>query len=323
MIEFGYTLQKAREDKGLTIQQIAERTHMLPQQVEDLEHENFSRIAAPIYGRGFVKLYCDAVGLEPKPLVDEFMEIYNGNRQPAIRTRPRSPQPIAEPPPPPADPVASEPERAADVVEEGEIEDQLHPEATLVPPVAHDAQVSIPVPSAEDTQEATIAAPAAAETSNVASAPGIVSAAPQERESFDAFKFEPPPPRFAQPQKPLPAGYSNLAGDASYTPAPSASRYASPVPAEPGRPAFGGFSIPPQVWRILLLAIVAVAILWGVFKISAAIYRVATTAPAAEEQTPVNVGDDLPGNPAAASIPQPPAGKTSRTPIPVPPLYID
>ena len=309
MIEFGYTLQKAREDKGLTIQQIAERTHMLPQQVEDLEHENFSRIAAPIYGRGFVKLYCDAVGLEPKPLVDEFMEIYNGNRQPAIRTRARTPQqPLAEPPPPPpaAAPVASEPERAADVVEEGEIEDQPPPEAAS----------SLP--------------PEDATTFNAPSTPGIVSAAPQDSESFDAFKFEPPPPRFAQPQKPLPAGYSNLAGDASYTPAPSASRYASPAPAEPSRPAFGGFSIPPQVWRILLLAIVAVAILWGVFKISAAIYRVATTAPAAEEQTPVSVGDDLPGNPAApgaipaaASIPQPPAGKTGRTPIPVPPLYID
>ena len=85
MTDFGETLRKAREAKGLSIAQISEATNMLPQQIEDLENENFSRIAAPIYGRGFVKLYCNTVGLDPKPLVQEFMDIYNGNKQPTIK----------------------------------------------------------------------------------------------------------------------------------------------------------------------------------------------------------------------------------------------
>ena len=80
MIEFGKTLRTARESKGLTTGQIAEKTHMMVQMVEGLEKEDFSKIVAPIYGRGFVKLYCEAVGLEPKPLVDAFMEIYSGSR---------------------------------------------------------------------------------------------------------------------------------------------------------------------------------------------------------------------------------------------------
>ena len=54
MIEFGKTLRAAREAKGLTTGQIAERTHMMVQTVEGLENENFSKIVAPIYGRGFV-----------------------------------------------------------------------------------------------------------------------------------------------------------------------------------------------------------------------------------------------------------------------------
>ena len=87
MIEFGNTLKAAREAKGLTTSQIAESTHMMSRMVEDLENENFTRIAAPIYGRGFVKLYCEAVGLEPKPFIDEFMEIVNGNRAPRIKER--------------------------------------------------------------------------------------------------------------------------------------------------------------------------------------------------------------------------------------------
>ena len=106
-MEFGKSLREAREAKGYTVTQIAETTHIMPSVVEGLEKEDFSRIAAPIYGRGFVKLYCEAVGLEAKPFVDEFMEIMNGNRDIPIRERPvTAPPPVqdvppADPPPPP------------------------------------------------------------------------------------------------------------------------------------------------------------------------------------------------------------------------------
>jgi hypothetical protein len=115
MIEFGKTLRTARESKGLTTGQVAEKTHMMIQMVEGLENEDFSRIVAPIYGRGFVKLYCEVVGLEPKPLVDAFMEIYSGSRgasaaKPAPATPPpASPKPVAtEPTPLSASPTAPE-----------------------------------------------------------------------------------------------------------------------------------------------------------------------------------------------------------------------
>lgn len=104
-MEFGKSLREAREAKGYTTAQIAETTHMLVSIVEGLEKEDFSRIAAPIYGRGFVKLYCEAVGLEAKPFVEEFMEIMNGNRGVTIKERPiEMPAPVqdAVPPPPPA-----------------------------------------------------------------------------------------------------------------------------------------------------------------------------------------------------------------------------
>ena len=117
MIEFGKTLRAARESKGLTPGQIAEKTHMMVQMVEGLEKDDFSKIVAPIYGRGFVKLYCEAVGLEPKPLVDAFMDIYSGNRgasaaKPEPAAPPQQPptKPAApEPPPAPTRPIATEP----------------------------------------------------------------------------------------------------------------------------------------------------------------------------------------------------------------------
>ena len=114
MMEFGKSLRNAREAKGYTIAQIAETTHMLSSIVEGLENEDFSRIAAPIYGRSFVRLYCEAVGLEPKPFVDEFMEILSGNRTPAIKERPSaieapSSEEAASAVPPIRDPLATRP----------------------------------------------------------------------------------------------------------------------------------------------------------------------------------------------------------------------
>lgn len=108
MIEFGKTLRTARESKGLTTGQIAERTHMMVQMVEGLENENFSKIVAPIYGRGFVKLYCEAVGLEPKPLVEAFMELYTG-RHMTSGEQPPALEPVKTDSSRPARPSAAEP----------------------------------------------------------------------------------------------------------------------------------------------------------------------------------------------------------------------
>ena len=88
MMEFGKSLKQAREAKGLSVAQMVEETHLAPTTITELENEDFSHIAAPIYGRGFVKLYCEAVGLDPKPFVSEFMEIFSGNHDSAIRERP-------------------------------------------------------------------------------------------------------------------------------------------------------------------------------------------------------------------------------------------
>ena len=123
MIEFGKTLRTAREAKGLTIADIANRTHLMSAMVSDLENENFSRLPAPIYGRGFIKLYCGVVGLDPKPLIDEFMEIQSGNRQPAIRERtvtteePSAPEPEKEPVPEPVKESDPEPVKKSAPVE--------------------------------------------------------------------------------------------------------------------------------------------------------------------------------------------------------------
>lgn len=107
MIEFGKTLREAREAKGYTVSQLAEKTHIMHQIVEEMEVERFSRIPAPIYGRGFVKLYCEEVGLDPKPFIEAYMELQSGRRQSSQIPPPKpqakeAPAPRPEPAPVPA-----------------------------------------------------------------------------------------------------------------------------------------------------------------------------------------------------------------------------
>jgi hypothetical protein len=93
---------------------------MMVQIVEDLEREDFRKIAAPLYGRGFIKLYAECVGVDPEPLVAEFIEIFTGKRPPQILRRaiPAAPAPAAthQPDPVPAPPpiqVRELPERVS------------------------------------------------------------------------------------------------------------------------------------------------------------------------------------------------------------------
>lgn len=108
MMEFGNSLRAAREAKGYTPVQLAEMTRLAPSVIYSLENEDFSRIAAPIYGRGFVKLYCEAVGLDSKIYIAEFMNRMNGESAkadgvPAPAPEPApAPAPILEPEPTPA-----------------------------------------------------------------------------------------------------------------------------------------------------------------------------------------------------------------------------
>jgi cytoskeleton protein RodZ len=94
----GEILRNAREQKGCSASAVAESTHLKVQVVEDLEREDFRRIAAPIYGRGFVKLYAEFLQLDPEPLIRDFMDLYAGARAPAVRTKRLETQP--EPPQP-------------------------------------------------------------------------------------------------------------------------------------------------------------------------------------------------------------------------------
>ena len=94
----GPILREARQQKQLTASQVAEITRMKVQIVDDLENDDFHRIAATIYGKGFIKLYAECVDLDPEPLLADYMEQVGAPQPPKLPTTTHQ----ATPPPTPA-----------------------------------------------------------------------------------------------------------------------------------------------------------------------------------------------------------------------------
>ncbi|MBR4171228.1 MAG: acyl carrier protein [Kiritimatiellae bacterium] len=72
----GEILRNAREAKKLSVAQVASATGLLAQIIQDLENDDYRRVQASIYGKGFVRLYAECVGLDAKPLVKMFLSVY-------------------------------------------------------------------------------------------------------------------------------------------------------------------------------------------------------------------------------------------------------
>jgi transcriptional regulator with XRE-family HTH domain len=68
----GETLQRARQARGITVED-AERATRIPRRyLEALEQENFAILPAPVYARGFLRSYSGYLGLDPAELLPFF-----------------------------------------------------------------------------------------------------------------------------------------------------------------------------------------------------------------------------------------------------------
>ena len=260
MIEFGKTLRAAREAKGLSVAQLAEQTHMTPARVEELENENFTSFPAAIYGRGFVRLYCQAVGLDPKPLADEFTDIFNGNRVVEIKER-----------------------AVGGGSERGEVGGERSR-------WSEDGQLPL---SASDP-----------EAGDESSSPSMDVNTPRSTSTSS----------------------NSISSNA---PSPHLSRYAAPLRDRPR------IAIPPSVWRLGILACVALLVLWGLIAGVRALYRATGGAPAPDKQPtaldePARAEAPAPKPPSSDAKPHAPEAKAPssaatepRTPQDIPALYID
>src|SRR4029077_12349983 len=80
----GAYLREIRERQGISIDEIARSTRVLHHYLEALESDDLASLPAPVFAKGFIRAYCQALGVAPH----EGSPLY---AQPAAPTERRAP----------------------------------------------------------------------------------------------------------------------------------------------------------------------------------------------------------------------------------------
>jgi cytoskeletal protein RodZ len=72
--DFGLKMRRQREERGITLRQIADATKIGLRSLEALERNDISRLPGGIFSRAFVRSYAVEVGLDPEQTVREFID---------------------------------------------------------------------------------------------------------------------------------------------------------------------------------------------------------------------------------------------------------
>ncbi|MDE3720021.1 helix-turn-helix domain-containing protein [Nocardiopsis sp. N85] len=80
MATIGHTLSAARVAAGFTVADLSTRTRIREPVLRAIEEEDFVLCGGDFYARGHIRGLCRALGLDPKPLLEEFDREHAGRR---------------------------------------------------------------------------------------------------------------------------------------------------------------------------------------------------------------------------------------------------
>ncbi|HSR87750.1 MAG TPA: helix-turn-helix transcriptional regulator, partial [Pontiella sp.] len=80
----GQKLEAARQAKGVTVSEAGQATKILSKFIEAMEADDFGALSAPVYAKSFIKMYAQYLGLDPRPLVDEYVDQHAPRAKPSL-----------------------------------------------------------------------------------------------------------------------------------------------------------------------------------------------------------------------------------------------
>ncbi len=78
----GPVLKMMREQRGLSVQNVSDITKLSMRYIEGIEEENYPKLPARPYLRGFLYSYARAIGYEPEQIVISYMKRYDAAKVP-------------------------------------------------------------------------------------------------------------------------------------------------------------------------------------------------------------------------------------------------
>lgn len=77
MKSIGVVLKDAREEKGLSINDVAESTKVRQKYIVAIEESDWAKLPGRAYTSGFIKRYAQEVGMDPEKTLAYFRREYN------------------------------------------------------------------------------------------------------------------------------------------------------------------------------------------------------------------------------------------------------
>lgn len=74
MATFGEQLRRMREQRGVSLEDIARETRLSKRYLVALENEAIAQLPGGAYNRAYLKMYATLLGLDPEPLLHEYIE---------------------------------------------------------------------------------------------------------------------------------------------------------------------------------------------------------------------------------------------------------
>lgn len=85
----GEKLKAAREERGITVSEVAEQTRIAPMYIECIENDNYKPLPGGIFNKGFVKSYARFIGFDEQEALQEYARIatkVEGTEEDHLRT---------------------------------------------------------------------------------------------------------------------------------------------------------------------------------------------------------------------------------------------
>jgi transcriptional regulator with XRE-family HTH domain len=95
-VSIGGALAEAREQAGLTITEVSERTRIRETIIRGIEHDDYTACGGDFYARGHIRAIARTVGTDPAPLINEYDSTQATPDEPAAEDLKPS-RPIREP----------------------------------------------------------------------------------------------------------------------------------------------------------------------------------------------------------------------------------
>jgi cytoskeleton protein RodZ len=73
----GAQLGQLREQRGFTVEDVAEKLRLRPTLLADIENDNYSQLPHSVFVKGYLRAYAKLLGVDPKPFISSYELTFN------------------------------------------------------------------------------------------------------------------------------------------------------------------------------------------------------------------------------------------------------